>query len=520
MALEGDPGGDWNALTVVAVLGTDRAGASLPKLSGAPGAALAAMAEAPAEARLLASASVLSTYRRAGSMLAAPTAGHEATGAPDETVPACSEAAGRLLEEILVGDMIQLLPEWCALAAAAGVRAPDEWLPALLREMVSHPERASPDVIRPVLGEWGIRLAAQHPDWCGVLGEAVDGGDEEIWHHGTADARIAALARIRGRTPACGRELLAESWSAEASEDRAGLLAALATGLGPEDEDFLEAALDDSLIGVRRAAAGLLARLPDSRYAARATGRAARFVRLEAKKGLLRTKTVVEVDLPGGLDKEMRRDGLSAAKQAGLGQKASLLLEAIAATPLSAWCDAPPADWIAAALKSEWDKPLLWGWTRAAIVQREAAWAAALVEPLAADIRTGDDVARERLSDVLGVLDPAARKALAMRWLWEREKARPELFIAACDRPWDAEFSRRVLRWLVRLFVYGGANAGMLAMTMKVDFDRHMAPELADEAEAAWPAELVESVPALETFIDRLVRTLRFRAQMRKELSR
>ena len=57
------------------------------------------------------------------------------------------------------------------------------------------------------------------------------------------------------------------------AETRAAYVEALGVGLGPEDEPFLESALDDKSRQVRAEAVRLLATLPASRFAGRMTAR-------------------------------------------------------------------------------------------------------------------------------------------------------------------------------------------------------------------------------------------------------
>ena len=95
----------------------------------------------------------------------------------------------------------------------------------------------------PLLGRRGHWLAAQNPDWAWAIGGTAD--DEKIWQVGESGARLLFLQRLRRTNPVHARELLAATWKEETPEDRAGFIAILETGLSPEDEPFLEAALDD-----------------------------------------------------------------------------------------------------------------------------------------------------------------------------------------------------------------------------------------------------------------------------------
>src|SRR5262249_42032067 len=156
--------------------------------------------------------------------------------------------------------------------------------------------------ILPVLGARGRWLAAQNPNWNYT---AVD-FDEALWGTGVRDQRLALLANLRRRDAARARDLLTATWEQESPKDRAHFLAALENGLSLEDEAFLESCLDDRRKEVRRAAADLLGRLPESALCQRMLERGRPL--LTFKLNRLKRK-VIEVTLPESCDKTMQRDG-------------------------------------------------------------------------------------------------------------------------------------------------------------------------------------------------------------------
>src|SRR5262249_7482507 len=137
-------------------------------------------------------------------------------------------------------------------------RAPEELLPSLFE--LGRMRGELRETILPVLGARGRWLAAQNPGWEYAAGKS----DETVWETGSREQRLAFLAGLRKRGAAQARELLASTWAQESPKDRADFLAALENGLSLDDEAFLESALDDRRKEVRRAAADLLARLPES----------------------------------------------------------------------------------------------------------------------------------------------------------------------------------------------------------------------------------------------------------------
>src|SRR4030095_13683956 len=83
---------------------------------------------------------------------------------------------------------------------------------------------------------------------------------------------------------------------------------------------------------------------------------------------------------PDELDPALRRDGVGAAPVRGIGAGAWLLEEVVAGTPLATWTDLDPAGYLALARGHDWANPLLHGWAKAAVTQRDVPWAAALLD--------------------------------------------------------------------------------------------------------------------------------------------
>lgn len=505
----------WQALLGAAILGADRGSGHAAAADGAAGALLQqANAQDPAES-MLAHAAILSVYCRAGRRIAGE-AGQAPEPAPEADRPSCSARAGRQLATILFGEFSDLLPEWCALADAAALRAPDELLPALLRRAASA-SRDEGAAIRSVLGERGLWLAAQDPRWSSALAGRDDG---LAWDGGDIDDRVTALSAIRRTDPARAREMLMESWESEAADDRAKLLPALNTGLSQDDEDFLESALNDRKAPTRQAAAELLAFLPESRYAARMTERVRGLVNMVEKRGLLGGKTVLEVTLPEQPDKAMKRDGLSDRQQGGLGKKASLLLGIVAGTPLSAWDEAEPAIWLAAAAKSDWRDALLWGWAQATARQGDANWAAALLDMFQGIVKSAKHLEQHKpaLLDAMAAADPARREAAVQARLGDSDPRVAGLLLSACDHDWSGKFSAGVLAWLKKRFPEKGADGYQLRELVKRDFGGRMDPALAGDAATGWRSDRDGWSSGLDEMVDLFSRMLEFRVDMQKEL--
>ncbi|HET6547565.1 MAG TPA: DUF5691 domain-containing protein [Solirubrobacter sp.] len=379
------------------------------------------------EDRLLASAAAWTVARRAGARAGAPVV---VTAADADPRPLCSAAAGERLRALLDGEHAELVPEWLALAARAGVRPPPELRPELLDHAARRTSLHAP--VGAAAGPLGRWLADREPRWAFVRGAGDDVA--EVWSAGDRDARRALLERLREADPAAARELLAGTFADETWEDREAFVRTLAHGLSDADEPFLEATLDDSRAPVRAAAAELLAALPRSRYAARMAARAAPLLRV-ADGRLVAT-------LPGAPDAAAKRDGLEAR-----GRRAERLTALLAATPLATWTGATPGGDAAAAASSADTAPATAaelvalpvgddlgdavhdGWAAAALKQCDAAWARALWRR---------DVA------LLAVLPRAEAEALAV--------AADDPFLASQELRghWGPELSRAVIAHIRR----------------------------------------------------------------------
>lgn len=445
----------WGGLVTAALLGTARRPVDVSTL---PGPVAARLATVPAGAepddpavRLLSAAALATVYRRAGARpVPAPP---PLPAAPEDEAAPVGRAAAARLAGLLDGDRADLLAEWLRAAAAAGRRVPAELLPAVLDAAVR--TRALVPDVAAVLGRRGAWLAALRADWSRVLATAVapadaapDGRD---WTHGDATARRRYLAAARRRDPRAATALLDASWSTETGPDRLALLAVLDAELSEADGPLLERALDDRRRDVRDTAALLLSRLPGSAFAARMTARAGGCVGVRHR--LRRPR--VEVTPPAGCDEAMRRDGIRAAPPgAGVGERAFWLRQVVAATPLSAWPallaagsgTAPDAAAVVAMpVDGDWAEVLRSGWVDAAVRQRNAAWALALLPVAAHDhVRLLDvvpEVARAgavaRLLDDLRLTVCSADPAAAA-------------LLATCPAPWPAALADTVLAQLAR----------------------------------------------------------------------
>jgi hypothetical protein len=284
------------------------------------------------------------------------------------------------------------------------------------------------------------------------------------------------------------------------------------------DEPFLERALDDRSKEVRRGAAELLERLPESRRAARMLERALPLLAwMPAEKprmlGLRQgQKAHLKITLPEACDPAMQRDGVEPKPppdRRDMGEKAWWLFQILRAIPPATWLrkfDLGPAELIAATEKNEWQALLHEAWGAAASTFGDAAWAEALLQ------------SEPRQIELLDALAPARQEALLLTMLrgdiTPLHKHPVLQLLRRTRHAWSAELTRAVLGAVRRHM--RAANAGndyQLRGAITEDFARRMPPAMLDEIAAGWP-DSQDARDRWQGVIDQLLISLQFRRDM------
>jgi hypothetical protein len=390
----------WPDLLATALVGTDRRGEATDDAARA----------------LLDEAAAWTVYRRAG---ARPITGLPSPQpAPDEPLPLVGEAAAARLAILADPDPIvagldltnraTLVAEWLREAISHGRRVPPELLPDLFETARRLPPLRS--LIVTAAGARATWLAAQNPEWT-FLVSTVDESvavDPRTWTEGTLGQRLGYLVARRRTDPAAARDLLAEDWATLDSGERSQLLGSLSIELGPDDEAFLERALDDRRREVRVLAAQLLGALPHSGLNTRMTAR--------AHSALSVRGDMIAITPPAECDPAMRRDGIEPRPPAGTGARAWWLQQVLARTRLDTLTDMAPDAWLRLSIEDDWLPVVCRGLAQAAREQEHPVWAAALldrVDPRARP-RDGDQALIEELYAVLPHDDLVRRASRAL----------------------------------------------------------------------------------------------------------
>ncbi|WP_235991104.1 DUF5691 domain-containing protein, partial [Streptomyces ureilyticus] len=462
-------GSSWEELVTVALLGTERR--TLPGIAygrEAPGA-------------LLDAAAIQTVQRRAG--LRPGRAAARPESAAQDPRPALPRPAARRLAMLLADrpgtggggrrgttpDLMELLPQWLALANERGFAAPPELLPALLDAA-----RGRTD-LRPAAltfaGPRALWLARLNADWRFALratpggGAALPGAEEpertrQLWQEGLFAERVALLAAIRAQEAAAARELLATTWATERAEDRLMFLDSLRTGLCEADEPFLEQALADRSRNVRATAAELLSALPGSALAGRMADRAGSCVAVDHTGG----EPTIVVEAPHACDAGMERDGVVAKAPTGRGERSWWLGQLVEATPLATWPGRlggrTPEEIVALPVADDWQGELHAAWCRAAVRQRDPSWSRALLgSPSAPEAGGPGAVSLAERAKLLGTLGSAERAEWVAGFIAVHGLSEAFQLLGVCAVPWPAHGGLPGGRTAPRRRGVGGAQA-------------------------------------------------------------
>jgi hypothetical protein len=383
-------------------------------------------------------------------------------------------------------------------------------------------------------GPRAVWLARLNPDWRFALRATPGGGTslprpedtdkmQQLWQEGLFAERVALLAALRAREPATARELLATTWTTERAEDRLMFLDSLRTGLGAKDEPFLEQSLTDRSRNVRATAAELLSALPGSALAARMAVRAGACVAVDHTKDI----PTLTVEAPHECDPNMERDGVVPNPPAGRGERSWWFGQLVEAAPLSTWParlgGRTPREIVALPVADDWQGELHAAWCRAAVRQRDAEWARALLgAPASPEAGGPGAVSLAERAKLLGTLDAAERAEWVAGFIAAHGLSEAFQLLGVCAVPWATPLGRAVVDALNiarDAGSYPWSFSGVMGLA-----ERCLDPCEAGRLDGllAVPDESEDASPGAGGYwaeaFQRLVTTLRLRAAMAEEL--
>ena len=355
---------------------------------------------------------------------------------------------------------------------------------------------------------------------------------ERAWHEGRFAERVTLLSDVRRADPAAGLALLEKTWRKERAEDRLMFLDALRERLSSVDEAFWEKALSDRSRTVRATAAELLSALPESALAARMAARAHAHLRLDppepatgpaAAASDQHTGPHIRVEAPRECDAAMQRDGVTPKPPTGRGERGWWLSQLVEASPLDSWLThlgfGTPEEIVALPVADGWQSDFHTSLCKAAVRQRNTAWARALIGPPTAALADGPgDPAK-----LLTVLPSEERSAWAAGFIAAHGLSEAFRILGVCSVPWAEQLGRAVIDALEiarEAGSYQWSFSGVMGLA-----ERCLQPSCADrlapltaipeEPEGGSPGAGVHWAEAFQ----RLVGTLRLRETMLAELS-
>ncbi len=185
-----------------------------------------------------------------------------------EDLELCSEGLVSVLKDSLDGRFADTMAESLSLMAQHKWRVPAHLLPALL-DRASKLYALRPYVL-PVLGNTGRWLAAQEETWYFASEDSLSWeGLQREWASKHSHTRQGILWQARRQDPHLALKLVQSTWASEQNAASNWIIRTFTNNLSLADEAFLESALDNRNIIVRRKAAELLSHLSESQLVTR-----------------------------------------------------------------------------------------------------------------------------------------------------------------------------------------------------------------------------------------------------------
>jgi hypothetical protein len=486
------PASRLKALAASALIGTDRGG-----VSGKPG-------------NVLNLAAMLGAQARAG--FSARQLGGRVSPCPPESCPVAAPAPSATLMRLLGDPDAGLITEWAELAHAKNVRVADSMVPALLDWWSRQPKR--PDVVFSVLGKRGEWFASLNVAWRKpIAGSEIPGNADELWQTGKTPERVALLLRIRRHDPALALALLLSTWAKDGADERRRFLEICTERCSIVDEPFLEATLDDKSKVVRRAAAGVLGRIPGSRFRARMNERAKSMIVVEGKRGLLKRGVKVSLAPPQDFDKAWERDGIEEQAASGMGKRAWWMRQILSAADLSVWTDLlgmEPAGVLESMAGDDYFGNALEAVSEGAASCGDAGWCTAIVRCRLA----GKKVEVQDLQALWQNLTPEQREPLLLETAGHKRFTGAERWaiLASAEHRWSRAFSGAALK-----LMHSPRKGEAWSVYEPVErVSRWIAPEFAEQFAETVAAMFPEGpTESFKKSIDRV----RLRAHMHKEFA-
>ncbi|PIQ23227.1 hypothetical protein COW36_18975 [bacterium (Candidatus Blackallbacteria) CG17_big_fil_post_rev_8_21_14_2_50_48_46] len=370
--------------------------------------------------------------------------------APEDPRPLCTKKQIEAFSRIHNDPWLRpLLPLWLKQISVSGLRLPTKTLIEVLNLGMQNPDLRQQ--IYSVISSKGFWLAAQNPAWKYVWNPAL--AATEIWPEASSRQRIEVLKFHEA--PLCKERfaLLKKSWPTEKSSDRAAQLEALHLFPNQALESWLETALDDRSLEVRRSAQKRLAQCKGSAYRHRMTERAKAFISLKKADE-------ISIQLPRAEDlrQDWERDGLILPEKVTPHARAQILADLLSVCPPQTWSQ----NWqielhevYSLFAQAAWQDLTLPAFWKGLLASQDQAAIEALLFPIE---RAETFLETAPLAELLSSL-PIARREFWLELAFKdlqgtlRKRLRQE---ALWSFEWGAHLSEMILESLLQVFLESG----------------------------------------------------------------
>jgi hypothetical protein len=248
----------WNIIVNTAILGTDKKNIeakNLPTNLQLPVETILLNSTIDKEEKFLQVSALVYNYRQAGSL---PINKQilDAFTCKEENQPYVSDAATKVLTEILAEENIPLLTFWLGLCQQKNQIVQPVFIPQLFDIGIN--QKKLQTIISICCGNRGEWLSQLNTSWAFIQQQLP----EQLWQTGTFEQRKTVLQTIRADKPELAIEWLQQTWPQEDANTKTNLLQLLQINISEKDIDFLNGLSKEKSKKVKDEAIKLLKKIP------------------------------------------------------------------------------------------------------------------------------------------------------------------------------------------------------------------------------------------------------------------
>ena len=431
----------------------------------------------------------------------------------EEAGTLCSPRSINHLQNILKGRYAPALAEFITFLSINEKKIPSGYLPELFN--VSLKNESLWHLLKPVIGQKGQWLLQQIPEWA----KLVDEVDALNWETGTLVEKEKVLQYWRKHEPKKAITALESIWSQEEVKNKVIFLKTLSQYISINDESFLEERLTDKQKIVRLAAASLLSRIRNSALLNRLFTELLNYLEIR--------EDTIEFELPEELP-NLTKDGIYPIPQKGVrgGMKAAWLRQIIAKLPPHKWSellDKDAEECLCFFEKGKWADQVFPALVEAALWHKNEDWQMALLSHLH---QKGNqfDIPALLLKKNIASLSSTVFDELSTTFLENtpriiEDKSIFYLLLIESHHPWSDKLSLHVVRnfqgWMQNTTDNYLSTSHYRQLFEAAAYATQ--PHLLEKLKTGWPTRSTVWY-YWEDAIEKLVRTIAFRTEMRKEL--